>query len=79
MRTPEGRDGVFGVVVAPPIGVQVHLAGIGVAVHDHHVLPLLVVVLRGRLPLHSILPGHWVQTHPRPAESPDPWLILTVP
>ncbi|MCG3769899.1 MAG: hypothetical protein JW384_01030 [Nitrosomonadaceae bacterium] len=51
MRTPEGRNGVVRVVVAPPIGVQVDLAGIGVAVHDHHVLPLLVVVL-GDASLH---------------------------
>lgn len=45
MRTPEGRDGVTGVVVAPPIGVQLDLTGIGVAVHNHHVLPLLVIIL----------------------------------
>ena len=51
IRTPEGRDGVVRVVVAVRVGVQVHLAGVGIAVHVHHVLPLLVVVL-GDASLH---------------------------
>lgn len=43
-RTPGGRHRVLRVGIAAPIGVQVRRASLQVAVHDHHVLPRLVVV-----------------------------------
>ena len=44
-RTPDGGHRVARVVVAAPVGVQVHRAVVQVAVHAGHVLPWLVVVL----------------------------------
>lgn len=81
MRTPEGRDGVVRVVIATPVGVQVHRAGVGIAVHVRHVLPLLVVVLGDASRLHFILPKrcHWARTHPNPEFYTKPvakhWLV----
>ncbi len=46
-RTPDGGHRVVRVGIAAPVGVQVHSATVQVAVHDHHVLPRLVVVLGG--------------------------------
>ena len=46
-RTPDGRHRVVRVGIAAPVGVQVRRAIVQVAVHDHHVLPRLVVVLGG--------------------------------
>ncbi|KKW33946.1 MAG: hypothetical protein UY79_C0008G0013 [Parcubacteria group bacterium GW2011_GWA2_53_21] len=78
MRTPEGRNGVVRVVVAPPVGVQVDLAGIGVAVHDHHVLPLLVVVL-GDASLHTSLFRNTRHRRIRGQPVSGPQSVLAVP
>ena len=54
---PEGRNGAARAVVAPPVGAQADLAGIGVAVHDHHVPPPLAVVLGDIRLVSSAVPG----------------------
>ncbi len=54
---PEGRNGVARVVIATPAGEQADLAGVGIAVHDHHVLPLLAVVLWDVRLVAAAVPG----------------------